>query len=57
MVRSSRIDKNGLKEGAWNEEEDNKLRAYALRYGHWNWRQLPKFAGQDYSRTEAITFF
>ncbi|KAK2993230.1 hypothetical protein RJ640_002442, partial [Escallonia rubra] len=25
--------------------EDEKLRAYIQRYGHWNWRQLPKFAG------------
>nr|ARQ16409.1 Myb17501 [Catharanthus roseus] len=45
MVRSPSIDKNGLRKGAWSEEEDNKLRAYILRYGHWNWRQLPKFAG------------
>ncbi|CDP11893.1 unnamed protein product [Coffea canephora] len=45
MVRSPYIDKKGLKKGAWSEDEDNKLRAYVLRYGHWNWRQLPKFAG------------
>ncbi|KAK4484863.1 hypothetical protein RD792_007463 [Penstemon davidsonii] len=36
---------NGMKKGAWSEEEDNKLRAYVLRYGHWNWRLLPKYAG------------
>ncbi|CDP11889.1 unnamed protein product [Coffea canephora] len=45
MVRTTGIDKSGLKKGAWSEEEDNKLRAYVLRYGHWNWQQLPKFAG------------
>ncbi|KAK4388104.1 Transcription factor [Sesamum angolense] len=45
MVRTPFVDKNGLKKGAWSEEEDNKLRAYILRYGHWNWRLLPKFAG------------
>lgn len=45
MVRAPTVDKNGMKKGAWSEEEDNKLRAYVLRYGHWNWRQLPKFAG------------
>lgn len=45
MVRSPTVDQNGLKRGAWSEEEDNKLKAYVQRYGHWNWRQLPKFAG------------
>ncbi|KAK2970127.1 hypothetical protein RJ640_001604, partial [Escallonia rubra] len=45
MVRAPRFEKNGLKKGAWSEEEDEKLRAYIQRYGHWNWRQLPKFAG------------
>ncbi|KAK2981413.1 hypothetical protein RJ640_010456 [Escallonia rubra] len=45
MVRAPSFDKNGLKKGAWSEEEDEKLRVYIQRYGHWNWRQLPKFAG------------
>lgn len=45
MVRAPCIDKNGLKKGAWSEEEDNKLRGYIERYGHWNWRELPKYAG------------
>ncbi|KAI7739675.1 hypothetical protein M8C21_020542 [Ambrosia artemisiifolia] len=44
MVKTS-IDQNGVKKGAWTEEEDNKLRAYIQRYGHWNWSLLPKFAG------------
>ncbi|OMO96496.1 hypothetical protein CCACVL1_04926 [Corchorus capsularis] len=45
MVRAPFIDKNGLKKGAWSEEEDQKLRSYVQRYGHWNWRELPRFAG------------
>ncbi|XP_057783548.1 transcription factor MYB10-like [Salvia miltiorrhiza] len=44
-MRKPSVDKNGVKKGAWSEEEDNKLRSYILRYGHWNWRLLPKFAG------------
>lgn len=45
MGKGSCCDNNGLKKGAWNEDEDNKLRAYIQRYGHWNWSLLPKFAG------------
>lgn len=45
MVKSAYYDKNGLKKGAWSPAEDNKLREYVQRYGHWNWRELPKFAG------------
>ncbi|XP_061336797.1 transcription factor MYB15-like [Gastrolobium bilobum] len=45
MVRAPSYDKNGIKKGAWSKEEDERLRAYIQRYGHFNWRQLPKFAG------------
>lgn len=45
MVRAPFYDKKGVKRGAWSSEEDDKLRAYVERYGHWNWRELPKFAG------------
>uniref|UniRef100_M1DB48 MYB domain class transcription factor n=1 Tax=Solanum tuberosum TaxID=4113 RepID=M1DB48_SOLTU len=45
MVRTPFIDKNGIKRGAWSEDEDNKLRAFVERFGHPNWRQLPKYAG------------
>ncbi|KAL8126725.1 myb-related protein 308-like [Apium graveolens] len=45
MVRAPSIDKNGIKKGEWSKEEDDKLRAYINRYGTWNWRQLPRFAG------------
>lgn len=49
MVKSSCYD-NGVKKGAWSEDEDTKLRAYIQRYGHWNWGLLPKFAGIITSR-------
>ncbi|KAF5458415.1 hypothetical protein F2P56_022442 [Juglans regia] len=45
MVRTPRCDKNGLKKGTWTPEEDTKLISYVTRYGCWNWRQLPRFAG------------
>ncbi|XP_052208137.1 transcription factor MYB15-like [Diospyros lotus] len=45
MVRTSCCDKTGLKKGTWTPEEDMKLKAYITKYGCWNWRQLPKFAG------------
>ncbi|CAJ1956442.1 unnamed protein product [Sphenostylis stenocarpa] len=45
MVRTPSCNKNGLKKGTWTKEEDNKLIAYVTKYGHWNWRLLPKFAG------------
>ncbi|XP_058210110.1 transcription factor MYB13-like [Rhododendron vialii] len=45
MGRRPSYDDNGRKKGAWSPEEDKKLRDYILRYGHWNWRELPKFAG------------
>ncbi|KAL0444182.1 UNVERIFIED_CONTAM: Transcription factor [Sesamum latifolium] len=44
MVRPPYVDSNGLKKGAWSDDEDNKLRAYVQRYGHWNWRLLPKWS-------------
>lgn len=45
MVRTPCCDKTGFKKGTWTPEEDRKLAAYVTRYGCWNWRQLPKFAG------------
>ncbi|XP_015953560.1 transcription factor MYB14-like [Arachis duranensis] len=45
MVRAPYFDANGIKKGAWSEEEDKKLTAYVERYGHPNWRQLPRLAG------------
>ncbi|KAK7257489.1 hypothetical protein RIF29_31508 [Crotalaria pallida] len=45
MVRTPSSDKNGLKKGTWTPEEDRKLIDYDTKYGYWNWRQLPKYAG------------
>lgn len=45
MVRTPCCDKAGLKKGTWTPEEDRKLIAYVTKYGCWNWRQLPKYAG------------
>nr|URY18854.1 MYB protein [Zanthoxylum bungeanum] len=45
MVRTPCCDKTGLKKGTWTPEEDRKLIAYVTKYGYWNWRQLPKYAG------------
>ncbi|KAH8480051.1 hypothetical protein H0E87_030326 [Populus deltoides] len=47
MVKATLVDKNGLRKGAWSKEEDDKLRVYVQKYGHWNWRQLPRFAEQS----------
>lgn len=46
MVRTPCCDERGMKKGTWTPEEDRKLIAYVTRYGCWNWRQLPKFAGE-----------
>ncbi|PWA78715.1 homeodomain-like protein [Artemisia annua] len=45
MVRAPCFDKHGIKKGAWSEDEDAKLKAYIERYGHSNWRELPRLAG------------
>ncbi|XP_028808417.1 transcription factor WER-like [Neltuma alba] len=45
MVRGPFVDANGVKKGAWSEEEDQKLISYIQTHGHPNWRQLPKLAG------------
>ncbi|KAA3463646.1 myb-related protein Myb4-like [Gossypium australe] len=45
MVRTPCSDKSGIRKGTWTPEEDRKLTAYVTRYGCWNWRQLPKYAG------------
>ncbi|GKU85746.1 hypothetical protein SLEP1_g372 [Rubroshorea leprosula] len=35
----------GLKKGPWTPEEDKILISYIQKYGHENWRALPKLAG------------
>lgn len=46
MVRAPTFDNNGMKKGAWSQEEDDRLRAYVERFGHNNWRRLPSLAGK-----------
>ncbi|XP_062178299.1 transcription factor MYB14-like [Alnus glutinosa] len=45
MVRAPCCEKMGLKKGSWTPEEDQILISYIHRYGHENWRALPKHAG------------
>ncbi|XP_038998286.1 MYB-like transcription factor EOBI [Hibiscus syriacus] len=34
-----------VKKGTWTSDEDQKLIAYIMRYGIWNWNEMPRFAG------------
>jgi len=45
MGRSPCCDENGLKEGPWTPEEDQKLMEYIQKHGHGSWRALPRLAG------------
>lgn len=45
MVRAPCCEKMGLKKGPWSPEEDQILINYVRKYGHGNWRALPKQAG------------
>ncbi|XP_015576527.1 transcription factor MYB4 [Ricinus communis] len=45
MARIPCCEKMGLKKGPWTPEEDQILVSYIQRYGHSNWRALPKQAG------------
>ncbi|KAK8651670.1 hypothetical protein V6N13_141258 [Hibiscus sabdariffa] len=33
------------KKGTWTPDEDQKLIAYIMRYGVWNWNEMPRFVG------------
>ncbi|OIV90780.1 hypothetical protein TanjilG_15513 [Lupinus angustifolius] len=44
-MRAPCCDKMGLKKGPWTPEEDHILITHIQRYGHQNWRALPKQAG------------
>lgn len=46
MVRAPCCEKMGLKKGPWTPEEDQILISYIEKYGHGNWRALPKQAGK-----------
>ena len=57
MVRTPACcDKTGLRKGTWTLEEDRKLKAYITKYGCWNWRQLPKYAGIYGNKKELLEF-
>lgn len=45
MGRAPCCDKMGLKKGPWSSEEDQILISFVQKYGHGNWRALPKQAG------------
>ncbi|KAK2970405.1 hypothetical protein RJ640_016259, partial [Escallonia rubra] len=45
MVRSPCCEKMGIKKGQWTPEEDEILDSYIRRFGHENWRALPRQAG------------
>ncbi|KAK1309510.1 Myb-related protein Myb4 [Acorus calamus] len=45
MGRAPCCEKMGLKKGPWTPEEDQVLVSYIRRFGHGNWRALPKQAG------------
>ena len=50
MVRPAYFDRNGIKRGVWDEEEDKKLSDHIKQNGHHNWRLLPLYAGNpDFS--------
>ncbi|GMI85142.1 myb domain protein 14, ARABIDOPSIS THALIANA MYB DOMAIN PROTEIN 14 [Hibiscus trionum] len=39
------VRKPYVKKGTWTPDEDQKLVAYIMRYGIWNWNEMPRFAG------------
>ncbi|XP_059630985.1 transcription factor MYB58-like [Cornus florida] len=45
MGRSPCCDKARVKKGPWTEAEDLRLVSFIHKYGHVNWRALPKQAG------------
>ncbi|KAF4349344.1 hypothetical protein G4B88_003176 [Cannabis sativa] len=45
MGRAPCCEKMGLKKGPWTPEEDQILINYVQKFGHANWRALPKQAG------------
>lgn len=45
MVRTPCCKAEGIKKGAWTQEEDQKLIAYVQLHGEGGWRTLPDKAG------------
>lgn len=60
MTRTPCCERMGLKKGPWTAEEDQILVSHIQRYGHGNWRALPKQAGQycaNYIPFSCIIYF
>ena len=58
MVRAPCCEKMGLKKGPWTPQEDQILISYIQKYGHENWRALPKQAGNyKFLHVQAIKIF
>lgn len=47
--RAPCCDKSQVKRGPWSPAEDLKLIAFVQKFGHENWRSLPKQAGSSLS--------
>lgn len=45
--RAPCCDKNQVKRGPWSPAEDLRLITFIQRYGHENWRALPKLSGTN----------
>ena len=43
--RAPCCDKTKVKRGPWSPEEDLKLISFIQKFGHENWRSLPKQSG------------
>lgn len=43
--RAPCCDKTKVKRGPWSQDEDLKLISFIHKFGHENWRSLPKQAG------------
>ncbi|KAE9592832.1 putative transcription factor MYB-HB-like family [Lupinus albus] len=52
--RSPCCDKNEVKKGPWSPAEDLRLISFIQKYGHDNWRALPKQAGIKFSSSLII---
>lgn len=52
--RAPCCDKTQVKRGPWSPAEDLKLIAFIQKYGHENWRALPKQAGNITSLVRCV---
>jgi transcription factor MYB, plant len=45
-MRKPFCEKNGMKKGAWSEQEDQRLTEYVKTHGERRWGSVPKEAGR-----------